>query len=94
MNWKDDVWFLAKRLWSVRMAAIGVVWASAASAWVLLPSQWQPTIPEALKGVLAVIGIALASAPGIAALVHQPKLIAEVQQRKYDPMVTTLDNHP
>ena len=82
IEWRDDVLFLAKRLWSVRMALIGVVWASAGSAWLLLPAEWKPELSEPVRWVLAVIGVVLAASPGIAALVYQPKLQAKVEDRR------------
>lgn len=82
LEWRDDVVFLAKRLWSVRMAAIGTMWASAGSAWLLLPPEWKPELSEPIRWVLAVVGVVLAASPGLAALMYQPKLQAKVEERK------------
>lgn len=74
MKWVDDARWLAKRLWSVRFAAIGVIWASAGAYWVAAPEAWRPALSEPVKWVIGVIGVALAAAPGLAALVDQPQL--------------------
>lgn len=78
----DDAAWLAKRLWSVRLAAIGVVWAAAGAYWIATPPEWKPYLPEGVKWLLAVIGVALAAAPGLAALVEQPKLQEAKEARK------------
>lgn len=62
------------RLWSVRMAILGTIYASAASAWLLLPADWKPDLSETVRWVLAVIGVLLAAAPGITRVIAQPKL--------------------
>lgn len=82
MKWRDDAVFLAKRLWSVRMAALGVIWASAVGVWISLPEEWKPTIPEGLRSALVVFGVALAAAPGLAALIAQPKLAQAKEERQ------------
>lgn len=82
MKFKTDAWFLAKRLWSVRMAIIGVFWAAAGSAWLLLPPEWKPTLSEPMRWALAFIGVTLAALPGLAAVIHQPKLEAAVAARQ------------
>lgn len=78
----DDAEWLAKRLWSVRLAALGVIWAAAGGAWIALPADWKPDLSEHVKYVLAVIGVMLAAAPGLAALVEQPKLTQAKLARK------------
>lgn len=82
MKWVDEAAFLAKRLWSVRLAAIGVIWAGAGAYWIATPSDWKPDLSEGVRWVLAVIGVALAAAPGLAALVEQPKLQQAKEARK------------
>lgn len=74
MKMIDDAAWLAKRLWSVRLAAIGVIWAAAGAYWIATPADWKPDLSEGVRWVLAVIGVALAAAPGLAALIEQPKL--------------------
>lgn len=81
----DDVWLLLKRLWSVRMAAIGVIWAAAGAYWVTAPADMKPDLSEGVRYILAFFGIALAAAPGLAALIEQPKLKAELDARKKQP---------
>lgn len=70
----DDAAWLAKRLWSVRLAAIGVIWASAGAYWIATPADWKPDLSEGVRWTLAAIGVALAAAPGLGALIDQPKL--------------------
>lgn len=88
MRMIDDAWFVAKRLWSVRLAVLGVMWATAAGLWLAVPGEWHPTLSEPVRWVLMAFGTILAAMPGIAALVHQPELDAEVHKRKYNPMIT------
>lgn len=82
MRWYDDAGLLIKRLWSVRLAALGVIWAAAGAYWIATPADWKPDLSEGVRWVLAAIGVALAAAPGLAALVEQPKLTAERAARK------------
>jgi len=82
MKMFDDAWHLAKRLWSVRFAAIGVIWAAAGAYWLTAPAEMKPDIPEWFKMIIAVFGILLAAMPGLAALVRQPKLEAELIDRR------------
>ena len=82
MKLMDDAAWLAKRLWSVRLAAIGVIWAGAGAYWIAAPSEWKPDLSENVRWVLAVIGVALAAAPGLAALIEQPKLQEAKESRK------------
>lgn len=85
MKMVDDAGFLAKRLWSVRFAAIGVVWAAAGAYWIGTPDDWKPTLSEPVKWIIGIVGVALAAAPGLAALVHQPKLQqAKIVREKSD----------
>lgn len=74
MKMIDDARATWHRMWSVRMAILGTVYASAGSAWLLLPAAWQPTLSEPVRWVLAVIGVALAASPGVARVIDQPKL--------------------
>ena len=85
MKLYDDVGLLLKRLWSVRMAAIGVVWAAAGTYWVTAPESWRPDLSEGVRWIIGFIGIGLAAAPGFAALFEQPKLQAELEARKSKP---------
>ena len=85
MKWINDVGFFAKHLWSVRFAIIGVVWASAGSTWMLLPPEWKPALSEPIRWGLGIVGVLLASAPGFAVLMHQPKLAAEVEKHTGAP---------
>lgn len=78
----DDAAWLAKRLWSVRLAALGVVWAAAGAYWIAAPDGWRPDLSEHVKWVLAVVGVALAAAPGLAALIEQPKLTEAKKARQ------------
>lgn len=78
----DDAAWLAKRLWSVRLAALGVIWASAGAYWIATPADWKPDLSEGVRWVLAAIGMMLAAAPGLAALVEQPKLTQAKLARK------------
>lgn len=78
----DDAAWLAKRLWSVRFAAIGVIWAAAGAYWIATPPDWKPDLSQGVRWVLAVIGVALAAAPGLAALIQQPKLTQAKAARK------------
>lgn len=73
----DDARSVALRLWSVRMAIIGVIYASAGSAWLLMPPAWQPELSQPVRWALAVVGVMLAAAPGVARVVAQPKLKAD-----------------
>jgi hypothetical protein len=82
MKLMDDAAFLAKRLWSVRLAAIGVIWAAAGAYWIATPADWKPDLGEGVRWALAAIGVALAAAPGLAALVEQPKLKQAKEARK------------
>lgn len=82
VKWIDDAGFLAKRLWSVRMAVFGMIWAGAAGLWVALPSDVRPTLSEPVRWVLLVVGVLVASSPGIAVLVHQPKLAEDIEKRQ------------
>lgn len=70
MKLVDDahVWH---RLWSMRLAILTTVYTSAAGAWVLLPSDWQPHLSEAVKAILAGIGIALPALTAVARIVRQ-----------------------
>lgn len=77
----DDAGFLIKRLWSARLALLGVIWATASGLWLTLPDEWKPTLSEPIRWVLMVFGVALAASPGIAAVLHQPKLAEKVQER-------------
>lgn len=78
----DDAWFTVKRLWSVRLAVLGTAWASAGAGWLMIPEDAKPILPEALKMGIAVFSVGLAMSPGIAAAVHQPKLAAQLEERK------------
>jgi hypothetical protein len=78
----EDAAFLAKRLWSVRLAAVGVIWAAAGAYWIATPADWKPDLSEGVRWVLAAVGVALAAAPGLAALVEQPKLAQAKEARK------------
>lgn len=82
MKMIDDAMWLAKRLWSVRLAAIGVVWAAAGAYWDAAPDGWRPELSEGVRWLLGVISVALAAGPGLAALVQQPKLKAALQERR------------
>lgn len=75
----DDARTLWHRLWTVRMAIIGTIYAAAGSAWLLLPPAWQPTLSEPVRWVLAVVGVMLAAAPGVARVIAQPKAMAQVK---------------
>lgn len=82
MKMIDDAKWLAQRLWSVRMSAIGVLWTAAGAYWMGAPVEWRPDLSEGVRWLLGVIGVALAASPGLAALVQQPKLKAALQERR------------
>lgn len=85
--WIDDVQLKWKHLWSVRWAAIGVVYATMGGVYIAMPSGLQPNLPEWTKMVLLFVGIGLASAPGIAATLKQPKLPAVIAKAKADAAI-------
>jgi hypothetical protein len=74
----DNVGIVWHRLWVVRMAILGVIFASAGSAWLLMPDEWKPTLSEPVRWVLAFIGVSLAAAPGISRVIAQPKVAEAV----------------
>ena len=86
MKMYDDAKFLAKRLWSVRMAAIGVIWTTAMGYWIAAPADAKPELTEGVRWLITAVGVLLAAAPGLAALVEQPKLKAALQQRRQDSL--------
>ena len=74
MKWISDVRKTWHRLWSVRMAVIGAIYAAAGGAWLVMPPQWQPELSEPIRWVLAIVGVTLAAAPGVSRVIAQPKL--------------------
>jgi hypothetical protein len=47
-----------------------------------MPSEWKPDLSQGVRWLLVVVSILLAAAPGLAALVKQPKLKADLEARK------------
>lgn len=76
----DDARVLWLKFWTVRLAIASTIYSTAAGAWVLLPFQWQPTLSEPVKWVLAAVGVLLAASPAVARIIHQPKIAIAVAQ--------------
>lgn len=62
------------KLWSMRLAILTTAYSAAAGAYVTLPADWIPRIPEHWKVVLAVLGCALPALTGVSRLIAQPAL--------------------
>ncbi|TPG08331.1 hypothetical protein EAH88_11920 [Rhodanobacter glycinis] len=60
------------------MAILGVIYSAAGGAWLLMPPDWQPTLAEPVRWVLAIIGVSLAAAPGVSRVIAQPKLADKI----------------
>ena len=88
MKMVDNVGIVWHRLWSVRMAVIGVLYAAAGSVWLLLPADWKPDLSESVRWVLVTVGVSLAAAPGLASVVKQPKLAETVTAKTGTATIT------
>jgi hypothetical protein len=62
------------RLWSLRWAILTAFLAAIPTAYVLLPTDWLPSIPEWVKAGLALATLASAGATGVARLLKQEGL--------------------
>lgn len=62
------------RFWSVRLALVSSVLAAVTAAYVTLPADWLPTLPEWLRASLAWATLGTAAASALARGVMQPNL--------------------
>jgi hypothetical protein len=62
------------KLWSMRLAILTTAYSAAAGAYVTLPADWVPHIPDRWRIVLAIVGCALPALTAASRLVAQPKL--------------------
>lgn len=59
------------KLWSMRFIILTAFFSSISAAYILLPADWLPTIPDWLKAALAVGTLLAAGAAGVARVVKQ-----------------------
>lgn len=62
------------RLWSMRFAIASAAFSSAAGAWALMPTDWQPHIPGWGKWALVGVGVLLPALAGVSRVIEQPAL--------------------
>lgn len=62
------------RLWSLRWAILTAFLAAIPAAYVVLPNDWLPSIPQWIKASLALATLASAGATGVARLLKQESL--------------------
>ncbi len=63
-----------KRLWSMRWAIVTPFLASIPAAYIVLPDDWMPAIPNWIKAALALATVGSAGATGVSRLLKQPDL--------------------
>lgn len=76
MNLVPDVKDWSK-WWSIRLAAASAAFSAVVAAYMALPPDWLPAIPQALKTALAVGALLTAGGAGFARVVDQPSLRGE-----------------
>lgn len=59
------------RLWSMRWAIVTAFLAAIPAAYVVLPADWLPSIPDWIKAGLALATLCSAGATGVARLLKQ-----------------------
>lgn len=62
------------RLWSLRWAILTAFLAAIPAAYVLLPDDWMPAIPQWVKAGLAIATLVSAGATGVARMLKQESL--------------------
>lgn len=62
------------KLWSMRLAIASAAFSAAAGAWVILPPDWRPHIPEWGKVALAFVGVSLPAAAAASRVIRQSSL--------------------
>jgi hypothetical protein len=62
------------KLWSMRFIIATAFFSSIIAAYALLPSDWLPSIPQWIKGALALMDLGCAGAAGVSRVIDQPAL--------------------
>lgn len=63
-------WHRTPAFW---LATLATAYCAMAGAWAILPSAWQPAIPEWAKAILATIGCVLPGAAALAKIIEAPR---------------------
>lgn len=63
-----------KKLWSMRFIIATAFFSAVIAAYVLMPDDWLPAIPQWVKGVLALTDLACAGAAGVSRVIKQENL--------------------
>ena len=64
----------AHKLWSMRFIIATAFFSSIIAAYALLPPDWLPSIPQWVKGALALTDLACAGGAGVSRVIDQPAL--------------------
>jgi uncharacterized BrkB/YihY/UPF0761 family membrane protein len=65
-------WRQAHKFWSMRWAIVTAFLAGVEAAYMILPSDWLPAIPDHVKAGLSAAVLFSAGATGVARLLKQP----------------------
>lgn len=77
MNLIDDASSQWHKLWSMRFIIATAFFTAVIAAYVTLPQDWLPTIPDWVKKTLSVADLITAGAAGISRVIKQPALTVE-----------------
>lgn len=65
------------RLWSMRFLLATTFFSSISAAYLILPADWLPAIPQWIKGTMAMLTLLCAGATGVSRVIQQSDVLQE-----------------